>query len=133
MTEHQSALIVDIDGTLCPIKAEGQSYADLPVIPEVVERLREYRAAGFRIVLATSRNMRTYGGNLGLINANTAPVLLEWLKRNDVPFDEIYFGKPWPGPDGFYVDDRTVRPDEFAAMNREEIAELLRGGEQACC
>jgi len=38
----------------------------------MLAKLREYRSAGFYIILYTSRNMRTYGGNIGLIMANTA-------------------------------------------------------------
>jgi hypothetical protein len=38
--------------------------------------------------------MSTYKNNLGKINKHTAPVLLEWLGKWDVPYDEILFGKP---------------------------------------
>jgi capsule biosynthesis phosphatase len=69
--------------------------------------------------------MRTFEGNLGLILANTAPVLLEWLKRHDIPYDEIHFGKPWPGKGGFYVDDRAIRPTEFLNMTYEQIQAVL--------
>lgn len=119
-----SSIIFDIDGTLCPLKKPEQEYADLPVDQQMVDQLRAYHEQGFRIVLYTARNMRTHQGSLGRINKHTAPVLIEWLARHDIPYDEIYFGKPWPGPDGFYVDDRTVRPDEFKRMSQQEIAEL---------
>src|SRR5690606_29179535 len=58
--------------------------------------------------------MNTYGGNVGLINANTLPIILDWLARHEVPFDEVVVGKPWCGEGGFYVDDRALRPSEFA-------------------
>ena len=48
---------------------------------------------GFYIILNTSRNMRTYNGNIGLINKNTAKV--HYLEKYDIPYDEIYYGKPW--------------------------------------
>lgn len=118
-------LIVDIDGTLCDIKRAGQAYAEVEPRREMIAKLREYQARGYRILLFTSRNMRTYNNSLGMINKHTAPVLLEWLARWDVPYDEILFGKPWARDKGFYVDDRTVRPDEFLSMSEEDIQRLL--------
>lgn len=122
------SIVVDIDGTLCPIKDAKQSYADLEPYPAMLAALRRYREDGWEIVLHTSRNMNTFEGNLGRINVVTAPILLDWLRRWDVPFDEIHFGKPWPGHEGFYVDDRAVRPDEFLRQTPEEIEALIERG-----
>ena len=118
------SLIFDVDGTLCPLKKDGQEYIDLVPDAEMVKKLKDYKAEGAKIVLFSSRNMKTYNGNLGLINANTAVVMREWLERWNIPYDEIYFGKPWPGKRGFYVDDRAVRPDELLAHAFEELEEI---------
>ncbi len=117
-------LVVDVDGTLCPIRSGAQSYSDLIPYDGIVERLRTYHEAGARIVIYSSRNMNTFAGNLGLINKNTAPVMLEWLNRYGIPYDEIVFGKVWPGGFGFYVDDRAVRPLEFMTKTPDELEEL---------
>ena len=69
--------------------------------------------------------MRTYQGNIGKINANTLPVILDWLDRYSVPYDEVIVGKPWPGPDGYYIDDRAIRPSEFLSLSHDEILDLL--------
>lgn len=122
---HEALLVVDIDGTLCDIKASHQSYANLQPRLEMVEKLREYHARGYQILLFTSRNMKTYNSNLGLINKHTAPVLLEWLARWQIPYDEILFGKPWPRTKGFYIDDRSIRPSEFLSMTEDEIQKML--------
>ena len=127
---HERVLVVDVDGTLCPIKTPEQSYADLPVNTDVVETLLRYREAGFRIIISTSRNMRTYDGNLGEINKNTLPVMLKWLNTHNIPFDEIHMGKPWPGKQGFYIDDRTVRPDEFINHTHEELEAMIAEGQR---
>lgn len=118
--------VFDIDGTLCPIKKKDEKYEDMVPYPEMVERIREYKAQGAKITLFTSRNMNSYGGNIGLINANTAKVLLAWLDKWEIPYDEIIYGKPWPGHNGYYVDDRTVRPDEFLKCSVEELDEICR-------
>ena len=87
--------------------------------------MKDFKAMGFEIVICTSRNMRTYSGNIGKINANTLPVIIDWLNRHEVPYDEIYTGKPWCGTEGFYVDDRAVRPNEFASMSIADIKNML--------
>lgn len=121
-----STIVIDVDGTLCPVKPSDALYSELEPYAEVVERLRQYRARGFRIALYTSRNMRTHSGNIGVINALTAPELVDWLRRWDIPFDELHVGKPWPGESGFYVDDRAVRPAEFLTMSYEALVERMR-------
>lgn len=126
MKEVQLTFVVDIDGTLCPIKGKDESYGDLVPYEKMVARLREMKEQGSKIILYTSRNMNSYQGNLGLINKHTAPVLLNWLEKWDIPYDEIVFGKVWPGHKGFYVDDRAVRPDEFLKYNEDELTEICQ-------
>ncbi|NYE61690.1 capsule biosynthesis phosphatase [Duganella sp. 1224] len=125
LNDDDALLVVDIDGTLCDIKTAEQSYADLVPRADMVSKLREYQQRGYRILLYTSRNMKTHNHNLGLINKHTAPVLLDWLARWDIPYDEILFGKPWPRSKGFYIDDRAIRPDEFLKLSEAEIHQLL--------
>jgi len=117
-------LVFDLDGTLTHDDA-SVGYADRRPNAAVVEKLRAYRAEGFEIVICSARNMRTYEGQIGKINANTLPVILDWLARHEIPYDEIHVGKPWCGTDGFYVDDKAIRPSEFLAMSHAEIQTLL--------
>ena len=90
----------------------------------MLEKIRYYKEHGAKIVLFTSRNMNSYQGNIGLINAHTAKVLLNWLDKWEIPYDEIIYGKPWPGHEGFYVDDRAVRPNEFLQYSPEELKQI---------
>ncbi len=124
--EEQLTFVFDIDGTICPIKKPDEKYEDLVPYEDVVNKIRAYHKEGSRIVLFTSRNMRTYDGNLGLINTHTAPILLSWLAKWNVPYDEIIYGKPWPGKFGFYVDDRAVRPDEFMNHTLDELSAICK-------
>jgi capsule biosynthesis phosphatase len=80
---------------------------------------------GFTIVIKTSRNMRTYHGNVGKINANTLPIIVAWLDKHAVPYDELIVGKPLCGTKGFYVDDKAIRPSEFIEKSYGEIVALL--------
>ncbi len=121
----QPCIVLDIDGTLCPTRPEGIAYADLEPLWSMVERVREYHAHGYYIILMTGRQMRTYEGNVGLMNAYTLPVLTEWLRRHRIPFDEIYIGRPWPGKQGFYVVDRTISPWMFLSLTHRQIEGIL--------
>jgi len=115
------SFVFDIDGTLCPIKKKDEKYEDLVPYSDIIDKLRYYKDNGAKIILYTSRNMNSYSGNLGLINKYTAVTLTNWLKKWDIPYDEIVYGKVWPGHKGFYVDDRSVRPDELLKYSVEEL------------
>jgi capsule biosynthesis phosphatase len=117
-------LIVDLDDTVS-ITLKGD-YVNSAPVPEVIKKLKEYKEQGFEIVIHSSRNMRTYESNLGKINIFTLPNIIDWLRKHDVPFDEVYVGKPWCGFDGFYVDDKSIRPSEFLKYSYEEIQGLLK-------
>ena len=122
-------LIVDLDETITLHADDG--YADaVPNLP-LIAKLREYQAQGFEIVINTSRNMRTHAGNIGKINARTLPVIVQWLNRHAVPYDEIHVGKPWCGIDGFYVDDRAVRPAEFVRHSADELRRIIAADKAA--
>ena len=116
-------IVMDLDDTICST-INGDYANSLPDI-DVIERMRDFQAQGYQIVISTSRNMRTYEGNVGKINANTLPIIIDWLNRHQVPYDEIYTGKPWCGTEGFYVDDRALRPEEFVNLSVAEIRKLV--------
>ncbi len=120
------SFVFDIDGTLCPIKKKDEKYEDLVPYKDMVDKLKYYKENGAKIVLYTSRNMNTYNGNIGLINKHTASILTKWLEKWEIPYDEIIYGKVWPGHKGFYVDDRTIRPDEFLNSSVEELEQICR-------
>jgi capsule biosynthesis phosphatase len=118
-------LIVDLDGTIT--KGDTSDYRNVSPNLDVIEKLRFYKNLGYEVIIQTARNMRTYEGNVGKINIHTLPIITEWLDSHEVPYDEIHVGKPWCGFEGFYVDDRAVRPSEFTQMTPEEIEELIAG------
>ena len=125
MTENRKVLVCDVDGTIVKIKNKDQDYSELKPIQSMVDKLIKLKKDGWSIVFNTARNMRTYDGNIEAIKENMLPVLIEWLDKYKVPYDEIHIGKPWSGNNGFYVDDKTVRPREFIELSNEQIFELL--------
>ena len=130
------SIIFDIDGTICPIKEKDEEYIDLIPYREMIEKMIELKKMGYKIILFTSRNMRTYNGDMEKINKYTKPILIEWLKKWNIPYDEIIFGKPWPGHRGYYVDDRTIRPKELlnnSFLNLDKICNEDRIGRYNYC
>jgi capsule biosynthesis phosphatase len=127
MIAEEKVIVIDVDGTLADRRGSGQIYAEVSAVPSVVQKVRSLKKQGYWIILYTSRNMRTYGGNIGRIMCHTAPILVEWLARHEIPYDELHFGKPWCGHNGFYVDDRAIRPREFITFDLKEIEAIIRG------
>lgn len=115
-------LVFDVDNTLS--KTDNGNYAESLPIMDVLNKLKEYSKNGYYIILYTARNMRKYNGNIGKISAYTLPILIDWLNKWEVPYDEIRIGKPWC-ENGFYVDDKNIRPDEFLSKSYKEILLFL--------
>jgi capsule biosynthesis phosphatase len=116
-------LVIDLDDTISKTVA-GDYENSIPIIP-VINQIKKYKEEGFYIVIYSSRNMRTYENNLGKINIYTLPNIVSWLNKHNVPYDEIFVGKPWCGFDGFYIDDKAIRPSEFLANSYEKIKLIL--------
>ena len=121
-------IVIDLDDTIT-INKSGTPYGEMPPNLEVIDKLREYKEAGFLISIHTARNMRSHNSNFGKICADTLPTIIEWLGKHDVPYDEVFVGKPWCGNGGFYVDDKAIRPQEFVDHSLAEIYEMI--GEEA--
>ena len=120
---NMKRLIMDLDDTIC--STSKGDYENSKPNQLVIEKLSKYKSEGFEIVIHTSRNMRTYKGNVGKINIHTLPNIINWLNKNNVPYDEIIIGKPWCGFEGFYVDDKSIRPSEFISKTYAEIQLLI--------
>lgn len=122
--ETNKKIIIDLDNTIS-ITENGDYQNSIPN-NKVVNSLKQFKSLGYEIVIYSSRNMRTYSGNIGKINVHTLPIILEFLNKHDIPFDEVIIGKPWCGYDGFYVDDKAIRPSEFVKYTEDEIQSLLK-------
>jgi capsule biosynthesis phosphatase len=116
-------LIFDLDNTIS--FSTDSNYIDSKPDLAIIDRMRTYKDEGFEIIISTSRNMRTYKESIGKINVHTLPIIIEWLDKHNVPYDEIIVGKPWCGTDGFYIDDRAIRPSEFLRYDYKEIINLI--------
>ena len=116
-------LVVDMDDTIT-VTEHGDYEHSKPIQP-TIDLLKKYKAEGFQIIIHSSRQMRTYEGQVGKINVHTLPNIIRWLDAHEVPYDEIIVGKPWCGFTGWYIDDKSIRPSEFHNLSKEQIEGLL--------
>lgn len=106
-------ICIDVDGVLCTLRGPDREYAELEPMPGAPEGMRALKAAGHYLILATARHMKTCEGNVGLVVKRQGLTLLQWLEKHDIPYDEIWFGKPWAD---VYLDDNAVRFTSWAAV-----------------
>ena len=124
MRSEVKKIIIDIDDTIT-INSSSPDYATKTANLNVINKINLYKQKGYEIILFSARNMKTYNGEISKINKFTLPILIEWLENNNVQYDGIIMGKPWCGEKGFYVDDKSIRPNEFVNLSEEEINKLI--------
>lgn len=114
-------VVVDLDGTLMtpprPILDDaGELRTDGDPEPGAVEAMRELYAAGWRIVVSSSRTWDRWGSQrLAWIEA-----IRGWLERHAIPYDEVFVGAGKPAA-AAYVDDNAIRYER----NWPDIVALL--------
>ena len=116
-------IVIDLDGTICPVRKEGESYADLQPFPGAKQKIRDLRAQGHYIIIQTARNMQTCGSCLGKVIKNVGKITLEWLDKHEIEYDEIYFGKP---NGEIYIDDRALRFTDWGLVEELQLKELAK-------
>jgi len=106
MNNKKLRICIDLDGTICDIRKEGETYADVKVKAGAAEKIHALRAAGHTVIINTARNMGSTGHNVGKALKNVGKTTFEWLDKNGIEYDEIFFGKPNAD---ITIDDRVVR------------------------
>ena len=109
-------ICLDLDGVICELRNAEQSYADVSPIPGAIKRIQAWKESGHYIIINTARHWKTCQGNVGLILARQGAVTLDWLKKHDIPYDEIHFGKPWAD---IYIDDNALRFNSWKQLSSD--------------
>lgn len=110
---RQLRVCFDIDNTLVSEPRIPADYSSVEPISKNIEFLRYLKSQGHIIILQTARRMKTHSGNVGRLVADIGRVTFETLDKFEIPFDEIYFGKPYAD---FYIDDKGV--DAYGDLER---------------
>ena len=93
-TQQRNRYCFDLDGTLVTHPLVPGDYSTVRPIPHTISFVRHLKARGNTIIVHTARRMRTHCGNVGKVVSDVGAVTLDTLRRLDIPYDEIYFGKP---------------------------------------
>lgn len=120
-------IVFDIDGTICEslspeMAAEGKWYADVKPLPGAVDEMKRLKQEGHYIILQTARHMKTCNANEGKVLVMGAKLLFDWLEKWEIPYDEVYFGKPHAD---LFIDDKGRRHNNWA-----ETAQIISNFEK---
>lgn len=103
--EDKKRFCFDLDNTLVTFPRITGDYTSVEPIKKNIELCRYLKKKGHHIIIYTARRMRTHNGNIGAIMAELGKITLDTLKEFNIPYDEIYFGKPYAH---HYIDDLAV-------------------------
>lgn len=112
---RRPVMVIDLDNTIT-IEEPGISYADKKPNIAIIEKMRDFQRAGWQLIIFSSRRMETFSNDESRILADVGAITLDWLKRHNVPFDGLRFGKPY-AREGYYVDDKAMTPETFLQMD----------------
>jgi capsule biosynthesis phosphatase len=132
----------DLDNTLVTFPTILNDYTSVKPILKNINFLKYLKSFGNIIIIYTARRMKTHNGNIGKINADIGKITFETLEKFDIPYDEIYFGKPYAD---FYIDDLAlscfdnlekktgyyntkIKPRDFHFIEEKYIATITKKG-----
>jgi capsule biosynthesis phosphatase len=95
----------DLDNTLVTHPTISGDYTSVLPIQRNIDYLRLLHRLGHTIIIYTARRFRTHHGNVGAIVADIGKVTFDTLDKFGIPYDEIFFGKPYAQ---YYIDDLAV-------------------------
>ena len=95
----------DLDNTLVTFPKIYGDYTTVEPIIKNIEFLKYLKRFGHTIIIYTARRMKTHKGNIGKIMKDVGKVTFDTLEKYEIPYDEIYFGKPEADT---YIDDLAI-------------------------
>jgi len=104
---EKKRFVFDLDNTLVTFPTIAGDYTSVKPISKTINYLRNLKKEGHHIIIYTARRMRTHGGNVGAIIADIGEITMNTLKKFDIPYNELFFGKPYAH---FYIDDLMINP-----------------------
>lgn len=121
--QKTGTLVVDLDNTIT-VEESKTPYPEKRPNTQLIEKLHEYKKQGFEIIIHTARRMRTHRGDEAKVIGEIGKITTDWLEKHNVPYDGIKYAKPF-AENGFYIDDKAIRPKEFLDLSIEEIKGLI--------
>lgn len=101
-------IVFDLDDTIQ--FASFRDYVNAIPHTAIIKKMRDAKAAGAYIIINTARGMLSCGGDRDKADKKNRDIIENWLKKYDVPYDELVFGKPMADA---YVDDKAIKVSEL--------------------
>jgi capsule biosynthesis phosphatase len=95
----------DLDNTLVTHPTIHKDYTSVLPIQRNIDYLKLLHRLGHTIIIYTARRFKTHNGNVGAIVADIGKITFDTLDKFNIPYDEIFFGKPYAQ---YYIDDLAV-------------------------
>lgn len=118
-------LVFDVDDT---VAHGGHPYSECKPYKAVVTIIKELKKAGHEIIFLTARYMLKHNGNQNKAIKEGKQELIDWLNKWDIPFDEVYLGKP---SGDVYIDDRAWRIDSKSGAGWDTLIEAIKEYERS--
>jgi len=107
-------ICIDLDGVINNLKNSEQDYSEVAPVKGAVDKIQKLKENGHYIIIFTARHMKTCDGNIDLVIEKIGSKTIDWLSKNNIPYDEIHFGKPWAD---IYIDDNGFRFKSWDLIN----------------
>ena len=104
ITKKKLRIVVDLDNTIFSYPTKYKDYSTVKPIEHIKHLLQLLKSQGHDIIIYTARKMVTCNDNIGKVIKVVGQTTLETLNQFEIPFDELYFGKPWAD---IYIDDKA--------------------------
>jgi len=114
--------VFDFDGTIT-MNVEKELDKDVELNEKITDRMNALYDAGHKVIIYTSRGMKSYNGNIGEIQQHVVPLIGNILTNNHVKYSKIIIGKE---PYDVYVDDLAIHPDDFVKQKHILIGKFGR-------
>ena len=105
-------IVVDIDDTIS--FTYNRDFENSEPNEEVINKINEHYDNGWKIILFTARGAKSCN-TLEEKEAKYRDVTERWLKKHNVKYHTLMFGKPNAD---YYVDDKNISVDEFVLRRK---------------
>ena len=106
-TTKYNTYVIDLDDTIC--FTENRDFENSKPYQEVINKINELYEKGWKIIIYTARGGKSCK-TLEEREKKYRDVTERWLKKHDVKYTELLFGKMNAD---YYVDDKNLSIEEF--------------------
>ena len=118
MPTKKKIICFDIDNTIC--KTIGSNYKKSKPILKNIKFINDLYKKGFIIKIYTARYMGRTNDNVIEAKKKVSKITLKQLKKWNLKFHKIYFGKP---SSDLYIDDKNLN---FKSNWVQELKKILK-------